>query len=77
MQLPNCDFVTMMKYHVLLDWVTLLSLERSSDSDTAREEIESKVFVGMLPLVPPFIESKTINNASPCNFVFCECEYCE
>ena len=42
----------------------VLSLDRSSDSGTTREEIESKVFVGMLPLVPPFIESKTINNAS-------------
>ena len=53
----------------------VLSLDRSSDSGTTREEIESKVFVGMLPLVPSFIESKTINNASAfCNLVFCEYE---
>ena len=63
-----------MKYHVLLDWVTtLLSLERSSVSDTTREEIESKVFVGMLPVVSTFMKSKTINNVSAfCNLVFCE-----
>ena len=60
LQLLNCDFVTMMEYEIPCSvglGYFVLSLERSSDSGTTREEIESKVFVGMLPLVSPFIES--------------------
>ena len=63
LQLLNCDFVTMMKYEIPCSvglGYFVLSQERSSDSGTTREEIESKVFVGMLLVVTPFMKSKTI-----------------